>query len=107
MFENTTPPKDLSKYAEEYNLNNNINKAKKEILNTFYDCILSINEHVKNLISQYNDDLLELLSVLAYNKEDTDFPSDDGKAIGKYLKSKGYSKEELKIIISSIEDYFD
>lgn len=96
----------LPKYAEEYNLVNNINKAKKEILNALCDCMFSISENVKNINSQYNDELLELLSVLTYNKEDTNFPSDDGKAIGKYLKSKGYSKEELKIVISSIEDYF-
>lgn len=90
-----------------YNLIENIDNSKKEIFNALCNCMFQIGETVEKIKSPYNNPLIELLSVLQDNQDDTIFALDEGKAIGKYLKSKGYSKQEVEFIVTAIMNCFD
>ena len=90
-----------------YNLIENIDNSKKEIFNELCNCMFQIGETVEKIKSPYGNSLVELLAVLQYYQDDIIFPVDEGKAIGKYLKSKGYSKQEAEFITTAIMDCFD
>lgn len=90
-----------------HNLINNIDNSKKEIFNALCNCMCQIGETMEKMKSPYSNSLVELLSVLEDNQDDTIFAVDEGKSIGKYLKSKGYSKQETELIITAIMDCFD
>ncbi len=90
-----------------YNLIENIDNSKKDVLNTLFNCMLQISETVENIKTPYNNSLIELLTVLQNNQNDINFVVDEGKAIGKYLKSKGCSKQEAEFLTVAIMDCFD
>lgn len=84
-----------------------VNETSKDINNSIVDCLYSINTTIKNLTNKYSPSLIELLSVLESNQDDMNFINEEGTAIGKYMKDKGYSKQEIEILIFNILKYFD
>lgn len=90
-----------------YNIIENIDNSKKEIFNALCNCMFQIGETVEKIKSPYGNALVELLAVLQDTQDDIIFAVDEGKAIGKYLKSKGYSKQEAEFITTVIMNCFD
>lgn len=84
-----------------------IDNTRKNINHIGVDYLFEINKIFDSLKSNYQQDLLELITALKDNQNDTNFPDLDGKAIGKYLKSKGYSKQCLETLVQYIFKSFD
>lgn len=86
---------------------NDFDITKKNINSSLVNCIFEINQEINRLNSQYSAELIELISVLKSNQKDIIFPDVEGQVIGKYLHSKGYTKQDIDILISCIIKSFD
>lgn len=84
-----------------------IDNTRKNINHLWVDYLFEINKTFDSLKCNYQQDLLELITALKDNQNDINFPDLDGKAIGKYLKSKGYSKQHLETLVQYIFRSFD
>lgn len=84
-----------------------ITETKKSLLNLMCDCIFHISEDMEILKKEYNNPLSDLLAVLKYNQDDLNFANDEAKAIGNYLKNKGYTKQDAELITTTIMNCFD
>ena len=84
-----------------------ITETKKSLLNMMCDCILKISKDMDLLKVEYNNNLVNLLTVLKYNQNDLNFLNDEAKAIGNYLKSKGCTKQDAELITNTIMNCFD
>lgn len=85
---------------------NDVSNFKGEILRSYFNSMLPLIKTLDDLISQYNNDLIELISALKENQNDVNFPLEEGRAIGKYLKSKSYPVDSVDIIIKAIKESF-
>ena len=86
---------------------NDITETKKSLLNMMCECIFKISEDMELLKKEYDNSLIDLLVVLKFNQNDLNFANDEAKAIGLYLKSKGYTKQDAELITNTIMDCFD
>ena len=93
--------------TNEYNLINHIDDFKKEMLNSICDFMILTSENLNRLKSQYSIPLVDLISVLEFNQDDINFPNEEAKAIGTYLKSKGYTKQNAEFIVKVIMNCFE
>lgn len=82
-------------------------KTKKSLLNMMCDCIFQISEKMESLKNEYDTPLSNLLAVLKFNHDDLNFADYEAKAIGEYLKSKGYTKQDAELITNTIMNCFD
>lgn len=94
-------------YLNQISLIEDINNARKSINNFWIDYLFDINATIDSLTNDYHPSLLNLISALKSNQNDTNFPDLDGKAIGEYLKLKGYSKQDIEILVSYIFKNFE
>ena len=85
---------------------NGISNFKGEILRSYFNNMLPLIQTLDDLISQYGSDLIELISVLKENQDEINFPLEEGRAIGKYLKAKSYPIDSVDIIIDAIKESF-
>ena len=85
---------------------NSISNFKGEILRSYFNNMLPLIQTLDDLISQYGSDLIELISILKENQDEINFPLEEGRAIGKYLKSKSYPIDSVSIIIDAIKESF-
>lgn len=81
--------------------------AKNNINNSLVSCICSINDILENLHCNYSPHLIQLISVLKDTQNNNVLLNCEGKALGNFLKAKGYTKEEASTVVQYVMNCFD
>ena len=91
--------------------NNSIHTDMDLILSNIYitlcNAIADTQSNVSKIKSEYNTDLVNLISVLKINQDDINFLNKEGQAIGEYFKSKGCTKDDIEVLVKFIISCFD
>lgn len=91
----------------DYNIENKIISLKTSLWSSICNLIVKLDEEVNTFTDTFNPHMIKLIACLGSFQEDNNFLVDEAKAFGEYLKSKGCTKEDIKLIAKTIVDYFD
>lgn len=89
------------------NLYEKLDLAKKNIHSHTVESLVEITKNFENIKSLYSGELVELIGVFEDFQKDTAFAYDEGKAVGKYFKLKGYSREHIDMFIEGLLVFFN